>query len=320
MRRFRKAAILALGLIFLAVPSRAADPAKLVAGSASLGGANYVIMSGWSKLLDNKAGIKVIVEATGGPLANIKMIEADSAQIGVVTQSLAYEGWTATGWAKKKYREARNMFPVHVAYLDGVVLAKSDIKNFMDINGKNISVGPAGGTPAVVVQRICEVLGIKPNFRFLGQGDSMSALRDGLLDGAVFMGGAPRPAFRELASTVPVRSLHLTKEQVEKVLKAYPEYSTGVLKKNTYPYLKEDVYTLSDWYGYMARQSLSDDLVYKMVKTTFDNLAEFMKVHKALRVMKPENIQYLSVPLHPGALRYYKEKGIQVPERLIGAK
>jgi TRAP-type uncharacterized transport system substrate-binding protein len=99
------------------------------------------------------------------------------------------------GWADKKYNMSRAMFAVHVAYLDGIVLANSDIKGFMDMNGKNISVGPAGGTPAIVVKRICDFLGVKPKYRHLGQGDSMRSLKDGLIDGAIFMGGAPRPAF-----------------------------------------------------------------------------------------------------------------------------
>ena len=307
-------------LPFVAGTVQAADPNKLVGGSASLGGANYKIMSGWSLIIDRKMGKKVIIEATGGPVANLKLIERNEAQVGVVTQSLAWEGFAGKGWADKKYVLSRAMFAVHVAYLDGIVLAKSGIKDFMDMGGKNISVGPAGGTPAVVVKRICDFLGVKPNYRYLGQGDSMRSLKDGLIDGAIFMGGAPRPAFAQLGASVPVRSLHLTKEQLDRVSKAFPQYSTGVIKKGTYKYLEKDVHTLTDWYAYMVHKDLSDDLVYQLTKTTFENLDEFKKVHKAVKIMAPENVVRCQVPLHPGALKYFKEKGINVPERLIEGK
>lgn len=312
----KKIIILTLALMLLiAGPISAMD--SYVSGSASLGGANFLIMSGWANVMLRNAGARIVVESTGGPQSNIQLIENGDISMGVIAQTVATEGWNGTGWADKEYRKVRSMFPVHEAFFDGLTLEENNIESIQDLEGKRVSVGPSGGTPSIAVPRIFEALDIDVELVFLDQGDSIRTLRDGQLDAVAFFGGYPRPAYQELSAAVPVRFLALTEEELETVTSTFPQYSTGVITADAYDYLEEDVVTLKDRYGYAVSKDVEADSVYEIVKATWENIEEFKEVHSGLAGLEPEFVNELNIPLHPGALRYYEEIGVEVDERLI---
>jgi TRAP transporter TAXI family solute receptor len=309
-----KVFVISLLLIMLVAIPVSAD--VFVGGSASLGGSNFLIMSGWSNIMLKNTPHKIVVESTGGPQANVQLIENGDIQMGVVAQTVGTEAWNGTGWADKEYRRMRSMFPVHEAFFDGLTLRENNIESLYDLEGKSVSVGPKGGTPSVAVPRIFEALGIEVEFVYLAQGDSIRTLRDGQIDAVCFFGGYPRPAYQELSAAVPVRFLSLSDEDLETVTTTFPQYSTGVITADAYDYLDEDQVTLKDRYGYAVSKDVDEDVVYEIVKATWENIEEFRNVHSGLANLEPENINELNIPLHPGALRYYEEIGVDVVDRL----
>ena len=311
-----KSKILIISLLLVLLVSIPASADVFVGGSASLGGSNFLIMSGWSNIMLKNTGHKIVVESTGGPQSNVQLMENGDIDLGVVAQTVGTEGWNGSGWAEKEYRVMRSMFPVHEAFFDGLTLQSKDIETMYDLDGKSVSVGPKGGTPSVAVPRIFEALGIEVEFVYLGQGDSIRTLRDGQIDAVAFFGGYPRPAYQELSAAVPVRFLSLSAEDIDTVTTTFPQYSTGVITADAYDYLEEDEVTLKDRYGYCISKEVDADTVYELVKTTWENIDAFREVHSGLANLEPENINELNIPLHPGALRYYEEIGVEVDDRL----
>jgi len=316
---FRTAAVSA-GILLATAGFTGASAEKMVAGSASSGGSNYLIMSGWAELVNTHTDHRIIVEATGGPQANIELMANGSAQIGVVTMSIAGPAYNGKGWSKgKKHDYMRSLFGVHEAYMDGVALATTGVKSVYQLSGKRVSVGPAGGTPAVAVPPILDALGVNAKIVYLGQGDSINALKDGQIEAAIFFGGYPRPAYKELQASHPVNFLHLSDSDLKKVIDLNPYYTVGVIKHEAYEYLLEDAKTLRDRYAYVINKDVDEDTVYEMVKATLDNLDDFKAVHKSVsRVVNLDESLWdgVVIPLHPGAIRAYEEKGLHVPDNL----
>jgi len=298
-------------------------PMALVAGSASSGGANYLIMSGWAEIINQNSQHRVTVEATGGPASNIQMMGNGDAQIGVVTMSLAQPAYDGKGWAEgTKYDMMRSMFGVHEAFMDGVTLEGKGIDSLRDLEGKSVSLGPAGGTPALAVPPLLDVLGVNAKIVNLGQGDSINALKDGQIDAAIFFGGVPRPAFQELAASHPAIRLGLKDEDVKAITEKMPEYSIGIIKAGTYDYLDKEVLTLRDRYAFVIDKEIPDEVVYEIVKATIDNMDKFVAVHKSLNILNSNDalLDGISIPLHPGAVKAYQEAGINIPEKLMPPK
>lgn len=296
--------------------------APLVAGSASAGGANYLIMSGWAQLMNKYTPNKIIVQATGGPQSNIKLMANGSAQIGVVSMSIAGPAYVGKGWAKgKKYSFMRSLFGLDRAYLDGVALKSSGITSITGLSGKTVSDGPAGGTPSLAVPPILRALHVKANLVHLGQSDSMSALKDGRIDAALLFGGYPRPAYQELEASHPVNFLHLTQAEITKVIHLNPYYTEGTIPKSAYRYLKHNAKTLETRYAYVVdKNSVSSKVAYELVKATLKHLKAFKQVHKAIaRALTTEAslLPGLVIPLDRGAVKAYREAGIKVPSRLL---
>lgn len=320
LRKMILSAVAILPLVAFISPASFA--ASLLAGSASSGGSNYLIMSGWAQIINKNTPNKVIVQATGGPKSNILLMSKGSAQMGVVSMSVAGPAYAGKGWAKgKKYNFMRSLFGVHYAYLDGIALKKSGINNLKDLQGKTVSVGPAGGTPSLAVPPILKALGINANIVYLGQSDSINALKDGRIDAAVFFGGYPRPAYQELEASHPVNFLHLSNQDIKQVIHLNPYYTIGVIPKTVYKYLHHNARTLRDRYAYVVnKNSVSQKTAYELVKATLDHLNDFKQVHKAVAraiTSKASLLTGVVIPLDPGAVKAYREAGVKVPKRLL---
>lgn len=295
-------------------------PMAMIAGSASSGGANYLIMSGWAEIINKNTKHKITVEATGGPGSNIELIGNGDAQIGVVAMSIALPAINGTGWAEgKDFSNLRSMFGVHDALMDGLALKDKGINSIYDLNGKVVSLGPAGGTPALAVPDIFKYLKIEPKYVNLGQEDSINALKDGQIDAAIFFGGVPRPAFQEIAASHEVTQLVLSAEEVDKLIKELPQYSKGTIAAGTYSYMKEDITAIKDRYAFAVSKDIPEQVVYEIVKATLDNMNDFKKVHKSLDKLETGEklLDGIALPMHPGAIKAFEEIGVTIPDYLI---
>ena len=132
--------------------------------------------------------------------------------------------------------------------------------------------------------------------------------------------GVPAPVIMEMEASNEINLLTMTQEDFSKLLEAYPYWTQGVIPKGTYKAAKEDIHVISLWNFAVAHKDLPEELVYDMTKATFEVLPQLANAVKDMAKTKPEDILYSSVPLHKGAIKYYREIGLTIPDKLIPAE
>lgn len=294
-------------------------PKTVTIGAAPVGGTYFIWGGGFAKLLNDKLGITGSVEVTGGPVHNTQLVDRKQLDFAMVTAAPVYEGWEGAGWAKGvKHRNVRVIFPMYTTYFQMYALRKSGIKNIHDLNGKSVGVGPVGGTPATYWPIIFETLGIKPS-RIVnaGSSDLNSQIKDGMLDANGQSVGLPWVIITEIETTHEVNVFGVSKKDGEKFIAKYPFFAPGAMPRGTYKSAKEDIDTVTVWNFMTVHKDTPDDFVYEVLKATFANVDILIRAHSSAQEVKPEYIAYSPIPLHPGAVRYYKEKGIKLPDKII---
>lgn len=288
-----------------------------IAGS-NLGSAHYIYAGAWSKILADKLKIQVTVEVTQGPVINVQLVDSKQTDFGPVTMAIASEGYTGTGWAQgKKYPSIRNLLPMNLSYMHWWVLAKFPINSIHDMNGYDIALSGAGSSPDVFGRRLFEFFNIKPK-RIIsgGFGDSNNLMRDGLLAASAAFGGIPHPSAVEIATTHDMKIVGVSKSDAEKFIAKNPGISIDTIPAGTYKGQDKPVDTITLWTSMICHKDLAEDFVYAILKETFQNRDALIAAFKAAKDTTTENIRFMlrDLPLHAGAVKYYKEKGISIPD------
>lgn len=315
MKLFGTTAMSVIAVASLGVAAQAQD--NVTIGAASVGGTYYVWAGGLANTLSN-AGMDANVEVTGGPLHNIQLVDAGDMQLGLSTAAPAYEAFNGIEWAEgETYGNLRAVLPMYPSFFTWWSLQTSGVESYEGLDGQVVAMGPTGGTPDTYGRVVYDHTGTEPS-RMINAGfsDIVNLLRDGQVDAAFTTAGLPHPAVAENESTDPINLITLPPEISDSFIEEYPYFGTGIVPAGTYDAVTEDQETLTVWNFVITNESMSEDTVYNIVKTVFDNLPAMVEAHPASQYVQLENIDEITIPLHPGAIRYYEEQGIEIPDRL----
>lgn len=295
-------------------------PSSIKVGTASQGGTYFIYGAGWAGLVQEMLGVPSTTEVTGGPVANMALIHKGALDFGMVTMGPAYDGWTgkldlAPG---VEMTNVRAMFPMYPTPFHTVALQSAGINSVSEMNGKRVNVGPRTGTAATYWSKFFDTLGVKANLQYGGASDAAGQLQDRLIDAFAFAAGVPISAFKEIEAQNPSVVFGFTPAEMEKLLAAYPSVTEFVIPAGTYNSQKGDVTTVSMANFAVASKDMPETLVYEIMKVVLDNNDRMMQIHATAADTKAENwSQNGFLPFHPGAVRYYKEKGIEIPKKLL---
>jgi len=205
--------------------------------------------------------------------------------------------------------------------LQVVALKKSGISNVEQVKGKNISTGSPGSGTNFMTEVVFKALGIPLNSykdSRLSFTESANALRDGTIEVGSWSVGPGTSSILDLATTHDINVIKFTPEQTQRVLAANKTYSAVELAGGVYRGVDNPVPTIGVWNVMICQKSLDTNLVYKLVKALFEHKDYLVKIHPSAAYTTPENaVKYSPIPLHPGTIKYLKEKGINVPQRLM---
>ena len=277
---------------------------------------------GFGGVLAGKVGESTSTTVTaitsGGSQANIEAMEAGDAQLGFVQSDVmayAYNGTNLFDGSKiDTFSTVADLYMEQVQ----IVTLGSSIKSVADLKGKNVSIGAAGSG---VYYNAIDVLGaygltendIKPTFQSFG--DSTEALQDGKIDAAFVVAGAPTTAVTSLAATKPVYLVSLDDEHIDALIAESPYYSKNIISKDAYG-TPEDVTTVAVGAVVIARDDVSEADVYNFLYGIFENLDAITAAHaKGAELNLEFAASVTAVPYHPGAAKYFAEKGITVPTK-----
>ncbi|MGO4887024.1 TAXI family TRAP transporter solute-binding subunit [Anaerobacillus sp. MEB173] len=341
MKRFKRSlltAVAGLGLVFAAAcgggssdtsggssstdnggdapAAESAAPTTVTIGTASQGGTYFIYGGGLAQLLD-KMGVTSNVEVTGGPVHNMQLTQIKDIDIGLVTLGPAYEGYTGTGeWTQgQKMEDIRIIFPMYDTPFHWWSLESSGVTTLEDMNGMRVGVGPAGGTSGTYLPLIHEALGLDVTPVQAGASDMTSQQMDGQLDVIGFAAGIPISAVSEVEAQRDLNFFGIDGEQRDKVIELYPFFEPFTIPAGTYGQLEEDLETIAMFNFGVVHKDMNEDFVYELVKSYHENQDLLITTHSSAEEAVPEAILKNTVlPLHPGAIRYYEEIGIELPE------
>jgi len=313
------AAALALGL---SLPA-AAQNKSVTLGTASTGGTYFVYGGVVASLLTNKIpGLTVSTQQTQGPNQNVVLVSEKKVEMGMTTMGIAFHAWEGTqdGWTKgKKYDQIRALFPMYDTPFHFITLAKNNIKGVADLKGKTVGVGPKAGTCGTYFPLMFKALKVDVNVQYGGASDMGNRLSDGLIAAFPFCAGLPIAIYSELDASREVAYFTYTDAELATLKKAIPELSDSVIPKGTYKSQKEDHKTVGVYNFFIVHKDFDAELAYKVTKAVLENNAELTKGHAAGSETVIKNWDKNTfLPFHPGAVRYYVEKGIKLPDILIG--
>jgi len=294
-------------------------PTTLTAGTASVGGTYFVYGQVWTSLVNEKMGTQIVAQETQGPKQNIVLTDRRQIDFGMTTMGLALQAWEGKDdWTNgTKYRNIRAMFPMYDSPFHFIVPEKNGIRSVKSLEGKKLGVGPRAGTCGTYFPAMLRALGITVTIRNGHASDMAAMLQDGLIDAFAFCAGLPISAFAELETTIKVRYFTFTDTEIKTLKSAMPELSYSIIPNGTYKQQTEDYKTVGVFNFTIAHKDVPDDLVYAITKTVLENNADMVKGHAAAMETLIGNWERNTfLPFHPGAIRYFKEKGITIPKKL----
>jgi TRAP transporter TAXI family solute receptor len=311
----RQLAVIAVAGLLWPAPSLSMEPNwpnQIVIGTASPGGTYYVYGEGLAEILTRALDLPVVPLATEGPTQNIELLEAGKAELGFVTIGIAIQAWNSTGvWVgKKPARSMRAIFPMYDTPFQFAVLQESGIRSIADMAGKRIGIGPRGGTSAAYFPEFFHTLKVDANLVFGEWAELTAQAHQRALDVLAVGAGVPFPSFIELEAKERLRYIAFDPNQISTLRLAMPELTPSRIPAGAYPSLLRPYETLGLYNFAMAHADLPDDLVYNVVRAVFENHEEMLEATAAAAATVPANLDRNSfLPLHPGAIRYYRPIG-----------
>ncbi|NLY88379.1 MAG: TAXI family TRAP transporter solute-binding subunit [Firmicutes bacterium] len=285
---------------------------KMATGGTT--GTYYAYCGTVSQVLSQKIeNLSFNLQATGASKANIYLLADEEADIAIVQNDVMYYAYNGTDlFAGDKVGGFSAMAGAYAEVCQ--VVAKSGIASVADLRGKRVSVGDIGSGVEFNARQILEAYGmtfddiIVNNLSF---GDSAAAFKDDKIDAFFCVAGAPTTAIVELATTNPINLLKIDDEHAVKLINKYPFYTKFAVPAGTYKGVDADVQTVAVVASFIVANDLSEDLVYKMTKALFENAEEITIGHPKGAELDPEySVASISIPMHPGAEKYYKEIGV----------
>ncbi|MGD9288273.1 MAG: TAXI family TRAP transporter solute-binding subunit [Desulfobacterales bacterium] len=291
-------------------------------GTGGTGGIYYPYGGGvaeiWTKYVKD---VRAVAEVTGASVENVKLAHKGETVIGEVMGDVAVAGYQGLSKFKGKKHDILSMAIMYPNLLQVVAMKKSEITNIEQIKGKKISSGSPGSGTNFMAETVFKALGIPLDSykdSRLSFTETANALRDGTIDVGVWSVGPGTSSILDLATTHDIHILTFTPEQQKKILAANKEYSAVDLAGGVYRGVDSPVPTIGVWNVMICQASLKADLVYNLVKALYEHQDYLIKIHPSASYTTAENaVKYSPIPLHPGTVKYMKEKDIQVPAELM---
>ena len=307
--------VLALALTLAACGSGSST--KMTMGTGGTSGTYYAFGGVLGQYIKNHAGIEVIVVSTDGSKANIESIAAGDYQLGTVQSDVMAYAWAGTR-SFESNGKIDSFRVVGGLYAEAVQLVtmNPDIKSVADLKGKAVSIGAPGSGVYFNAMDVLSAAGLTEDdikAQYQSFADSTDALKDGKIDAAFIVAGAPTAAITELCTTNSAYLVPIDGEVADKLMADSPYYTAYTIPAGTYAGQDADVTTVTVKATLIVAASASEDDVYNLTKAIFDNADAIASENGKGAELSVENATTgMAAPFHAGAAKYYAEKGVTV--------
>ncbi len=332
----KKGLIVIMALLLLAcgneqeqvAPKTSADTAEskpiqyVTIGTGGVTGVFYPTGGAISKIVNKKSKeykVRATVESTGGSVFNVNAIMAGDLEFGIVQSDRQYQAYHGQAdWEGSPQTKLRAVFSIHPEAVTIVAGADTPITSVDTMKGQVVNIGNPGSGQRGNAIDLFMAAGIDYEKDLQAEGlkasESAGMLQDGRIDAFFYTVGHPNGSIKESAAGArKVRFVAIDGDIVNKLVEQFPYYAPAFIPVKMYPGIEneQDVSTFGVKATLCTSVDVPEDIVYAMTKEVFENFEEFKSLHPAYEVLSKESmLQGLSAPLHPGALRYYKEIGL----------
>lgn len=315
MKLFKNVAI----ALTLAVSGAQAQNLSIATGGT--GGVYYPMGGGLAAVLSKQVpGMTATAEVTGGSVDNLNLIASGKPYIGFTMSDAAKDAATGGGKFSGRKVPVQTLAVLYPNRMHVVTTEATGIKSMKDLKGKRVSTGSPGSATEVMAFRLLEAAGIDKDKDVkrerLGAAESVNAMKDRKIDAFFWVGGLPTAAVTDLANTPGTKIVMIDHaDAVDAMNKKYGNlYFKDTIPKSTYSGMAADNQNASVANILVVNSNMPEADVYKIVKAMFENQPELVRTHKEYESVKLENQKQAATPLpfHPGALKYFKEKGINI--------
>lgn len=322
MRKMNKKAIAAitvlmmLALCLTGCSGSAASTTSLVFASGGTSGTYYPVAGAIAQVWENNVeGVSINVQATGASAENLNLVNQGDAEIAIVQNDVMYYANTATeGFSETEPNEGfLTLGTVYPEVCQLVVDANAGIETVADLKGQAVSIGAFGSGVESNAKQILAAAGLSTDdikVQNLDFAESANAIKDKTIVAAFVTAGAPTTAITELATTNDIKVLSLDEATINALCQQYSYYTPYTIAADVYG-ADEDTQTVAVKATIIVKADLDEELVYNLTKGLFENLDAVAQAHAKGNEMSIEGaVEGVSVPLHPGAAKYFEEKGV----------
>lgn len=274
----------------------------------------YYPLGGAMAEIFNKSitGVNASAQSTGASVANVNALKDGSVQVAFIQNDIAYYAVSGTEMFKdKKVEGLKGLTTLYPETVQIVTLEKTNIKNVAGLKGKRVAVGAAGSGTEANARQMLEAHGITYKdikAQYLSFGEAASNLKDGNIDAAFVTAGFPTAAIQDIAAQHKVVLLPVGGEAVDKVMKQYPFYTKVTIPANTYPNQDKEVTAIAVKAMLVATDKMDAQLAYDINKAVYGNLERLKTAHAVGKLITRQTAREgMSIPLHPGAEKFFKE-------------
>ncbi len=299
----------------------AAETQFVSIGTGGLTGVYFPTGGAICSLLNKRrkeTGIRCSVESTDGSVFNINAIRSGELEMGVVQSDWQFHAYNGTSKFKKagKFSDLRAVFSLHAEPVTLVVRADSGIKEFKDIKGKRVNIGQAGSGTVETYDVIAKAYGIKrSDLKLVSElkvAEMGRALCANKIDAYMMVVGHPASLIKETTRMCDAKIADIHGAEIKKLVDGYAYYRYASVPAGMYKGTPDAVKTFGAGATFVTSTKVPEKVIYEVVKAVFDNINDFKKLHPAFKNLKVTEMvsASLSAPLHAGAMKYYKEKGL----------
>jgi hypothetical protein len=307
--------VLALCVAMIGLASAAMAGEKLILATGGTAGTYYPYGGAMTKIWNSKIpGMNVTAQATGASVENVRLMNKDEVELALVQSDTIDFAFNAKEAFKEKLTKMAVVAVLYPELIHIVVRGELDINSFSGLRGKKIGVGAPGSGTEANFRQLMDIHRMGKDdvsTQYLSFAESADQFKDRRIDAFMVTGGVPTSAIMDVATQREIKIVPIEDTMLSILTAKYPFLSSAVIPANAYKGVTKDVKTAAVNAVLIAHPKLSTDVVYNLTKTLFENQAELGAAHAKGKVLSLQGAATgVSIPFHPGAAKYYKEKGV----------
>lgn len=293
----------------------AAADVKMVLATGGTAGTYYPFGGAMAKIWNSKIpGMNVTAQATGASVENVRLVNRNEAELAIVQSDTIDFAFNAKEAFKEKLTKMAALAVLYPEVIQVVVRGDSKIDSFDDLKGMKIGVGAPGSGTEANFRQLCDGYGIQKEdvkAQYLSFAESAEQFKDKHIDAFIVTAGIPNAAIMDIGTQHSVRIINISDDKAAQIIKKYPFLSPFTIPANTYKGQTTAIKTVAVNAVLIAGTDVKEEVAYSIVKALFENQGELATAHaKGKELNVKTAASGVSIPFHPGAVKYYKEKGL----------